>query len=127
MPTKIESTSNKNYNNFNANNEEKIKRKEKRNTTHANLNNKYLDEEEKVENRNNEKKITTNFKFATKENSVAGVAGKNNQILNSPAVSSRKNSRMRTHNIKRKSSKFDNDELKKENEEVCCTEACIVV
>ena len=127
LPTKIESTSNKNYNNFNANNEEKIKRKEKRNTTHANLNNKYLDEEEKVENRNNEKKITTNFKFATKENSVAGVAGKNNQILNSPAVSSRKNSRMRTHNIKRKSSKFDNDELKKENEEVCCTEACIVV
>lgn len=127
LPTKIESTSNKNYNNFNANNEEKIKRKEKRNTTHANLNNKYLDEEEKVENRNNEKKITTNFKFATKENSVAGVAGKNNQILNSPAVSSRKNSRMRTHNIKRRSSKFDNDELKKENEEVCCTEACIVV
>ena len=39
----------------------------------------------------------------------------------------RKNNRARTHNIKRKNSRAENaNELKRENEEICCTEACII-
>ena len=41
----------------------------------------------------------------------------------------RRNSKPRTHNMKRRSSKIENNvnELKRENEEICCTEACIII
>ena len=129
LATKLESTSNvhNNANNEKNNEKEKIKRKERRQTTH---NMKYLEEEENNINRNSpEKKI--NYKFPTKENSFEGIKGidvNNQQILNSPInESGRKNNRTRTHNVKRKNSRIENDELKKENEEVCCTEACIII
>ena len=81
-------------------------------------------------NRNSpQKKI--NYKFPTKENSFEGIKGiqdNNQQILNSPInETGRKTNRTRTHNVKRKNSRIENDELKKENEEVCCTEACIII
>jgi len=116
LPTKIENnTSVKNdYN--------EKKRKEKRENTQGN---KYTEEEKNVENRNGENKI--NYKFATKESSLEDVKGnKIQKMFNSPeAENNRKNSRTRTHNIKRKNSRVEN-EVKKENEEICCTEACYI-
>ena len=116
LPTKIENnTSVKNdYN--------EKKRKDKRENTQGN---KYTEEEKNVENRNGENKI--NYKFATKESSLEDVKGnKIQKMFNSPeAENNRKNSRTRTHNIKRKNSRVEN-EVKKENEEICCTEACYI-
>ena len=130
LATKLESTSNvlNNANNDEKEKEkEKMKRKERRQTTH---NIKHLDEEENNMNRNSpQKKI--NYKFPTKENSFEGIKGiqdNNQQILNSPInETGRITNRTRTHNVKRKNSRIENDELKKENEEVCCTEACIII
>jgi serine/threonine protein kinase len=130
LATKLESTSNvlNNANNDEKEKEkEKMKRKERRQTTH---NIKHLDEEENNMNRNSpQKKI--NYKFPTKENSFEGIKGiqdNNQQILNSPInETGRIINRTRTHNVKRKNSRIENDELKKENEEVCCTEACIII
>lgn len=130
LATKLESTSNvlNNANNEEKENEkEKMKRKERRQTTH---NIKHLDEEENNMNRNSpQKKI--NYKFPTKENSFEGIKGiqdNNQQILNSPInETGRKTNRTRTHNVKRGGGGVENDELKKENEEVCCTEACIII
>ena len=120
MQTKIESLSNIQNTDPN-NNEEKTRRKSRRENTKSNMNNKL---QENLGMRNGETKI--NYKFATKENSVEDIKNKN--ILNSPiAENGRKNSRMRTHNVKRKNSRIENEnELKKENEEICCTEACII-
>ena len=122
MQTKIESLSNIQNTDPN-NNEEKTRRKSRRENTKSNMNNKL---QENLEMRNGETKI--NYKFATKENSVEDIKNKNKNILNSPiAENGRKNSRMRTHNVKRKNSRIENEnELKKENEEICCTEACII-
>ena len=118
LPTKIENnTSIKNdYN------EKKIKRKDKRENTQAN---KYTEEEKNLDNRNGENKV--NYKFATKESSLEDIKGnKLQKMLNSPeAENNRKSSRTRTHNIKRKNSRVEN-EIKKENEEICCTEACYI-
>ena len=126
LATKLESNSILN-NNLNNDDKEKIKRKERRQTTH-NVINKYLEEEEKNNDRNNDKKI--NYKFPTKENSLEGGKGitgnKNQQGFNSPE-SGRRNNRTRTHTVKKKNSRYENDELKKETEEVCCTEACIII
>ena len=120
MQTKIESLSNIQNTDPN-NNEEKTRRKSRRENTKSNMNNKL---QENLGMRNGETKI--NYKFATKENSVEDIKNKN--ILNSPiAENGRKNSRLRTHNVKRKNSRIENEnELKKENEEICCTEACII-
>ena len=122
MQTKIESLSNIQNTDPN-NNEEKTRRKSRRENTKSNMNNKL---QENLEMRNGETKI--NYKFATKENSVEDIKNKNKNILNSPiAENGRKNSRLRTHNVKRKNSRIENEnELKKENEEICCTEACII-
>ena len=122
MQTKIESLSNIQNTDPN-NNEEKTRRKSRRENTKSNINNKI---QENLEMRNGETKI--NYKFATKENSVEDIKNKNKNILNSPiAENGRKNSRLRTHNVKRKNSRIENEnELKKENEEICCTEACII-
>ena len=122
MQTKIESLSNIQNTDPN-NNEEKTRRKSRRENTKSNMNNKI---QENLEMRNGETKI--NYKFATKENSVEDINNKNKNILNSPiAENGRKNSRLRTHNVKRKNSRIENEnELKKENEEICCTEACII-
>ena len=118
LPTKIENnTSIKNdYN------EKKIKRIDKRENTQAN---KYTEEEKNLDNRNGENKV--NYKFATKESSLEDIKGnKLQKMLNSPeAENNRKSSRTRTHNIKRKNSRVEN-EIKKENEEICCTEACYI-
>ena len=122
MQTKIESLSNIQNTDPN-NNEEKTRRKSRRENTKSNMNNKI---QENLEMRNGETKI--NYKFATKENSVEDIKNKNKNVLNSPiAENGRKNSRLRTHNVKRKNSRIENEnELKKENEEICCTEACII-
>ena len=122
MQTKIESLSNIQNTDPN-NNEEKTRRKSRRENTKSNMNNKI---QENLGMRNGETKI--NYKFATKENSVEDIKNKNKNILNSPiAENGRKNSRLRTHNVKRKNSRIENEnELKKENEEICCTEACII-
>ena len=122
MQTKIESLSNIQNTDPN-NNEEKTRRKSRRENTKSNMNNKL---QENLGMRNGETKI--NYKFATKENSVEDIKNKNKNILNSPiAENGRKNSRLRTHNVKRKNSRIENEnELKKENEEICCTEACII-
>ena len=122
MQTKIESLSNIQNTDPN-NNEEKTRRKSRRENTKSNMNNKI---QENLGMRNGETKI--NYKFATKENSVEDINNKNKNILNSPiAENGRKNSRLRTHNVKRKNSRIENEnELKKENEEICCTEACII-
>ena len=119
LPTKLE-------NNTDIKNEiyieKKIKRNEKKENTQIK---KYAEEEKNLENRNGETKI--NYKFATKENSLEDTKGKKFQkMFNSPETdNNRKNSRTRTHNIKRRSSRVENN-LKKENEEICCTEACFI-
>ena len=122
MQTKIESLSNIQNTDPN-NNEEKTRRKSRRENTKSNMNNKI---QENLGMRNGETKI--NYKFATKENSVEDIKNKNKNVLNSPiAENGRKNSRLRTHNVKRKNSRIENEnELKKENEEICWTEACII-
>ena len=94
-------------------NEENRKRREKRETTNNDNNNI----------NNSEMKI--GYKYATKENSYE----------NNKNDFSRKNIRSRTHNSKRKMSRIEenknniddvNNELKRENDEVCCTEACFI-
>ena len=120
LATKLDSNSNEKE-------KEKTKRKERRQTTH---NMKHLDEEEKNNINRNSPQKKINYKFPTKENSFEGIKGiqdNNQEILNSPInETGRKTNRTRTHNVKRKSSRIE-DELKKENEEVCCTEACIII
>ena len=68
-----------------------------------------------------------NYKYQTNENSSEdGKVNKNKKVLNSPEKS-RKGNRSKTHNnYKRKSTRGENNELKKENEEICCTEACTI-
>ena len=124
MQTKVDNMTNILNTDIN-NNEEKTKRKSKKEKT--NVTGKYKDNN-KLDARNEEMKI--NYKFATKENSVEGAKNKNQKMLNSPVMENgRKANRYRTHNLRRRNSLPDNDkenELKKENEEICCTEACII-
>ena len=71
-----------------------------------------------------------NYKFVTKENSIEENKNKTHRMFNSPEIgNNRRNSKPRTHNMKRRSSKIENNvnELKRENEEICCTEACIII
>ena len=121
LQTKMENISNIQHTNTNTINEELTRRKSKKEITKPNLNNK---EENKLKPKNSDNKL--NYKFATKENSIEDNKNRNQRVFNSPVVdNARKNSRARTHNIKRKTSRNDdNNELKRENEEVCCTEAC---
>ena len=122
LQTKIENISNIQHTNTNTVNEELTKRKSSRKETNKNNE----EDKNKLKQRNSDNKI--NYKFATKENSIEDSKNKNQKMLNSPVMENgRKNSRARTHNIKRKNSRADNNnELKRENEEVCCTEACII-
>lgn len=125
--SKFESFSNIQNTDIN-NNEEKTKKKFKRDNVKANTNVRYK-EDIKLEDRNQNIKI--NYKFATKESSLNELKNKNQKILNTPErETGRKNNRTRTHNIKRKNSKIENEDgnnkLKKENEEICCTEACVI-
>jgi hypothetical protein len=128
LQTKIENISNIQHTNTNTINDELTKRKSSRKeTSKNNYNNKNNEEDKnKLRQRNNDNKI--NYKFATKENSIEDAKNKNQKILNSPGMETgRKNNRARTHNIKRKNSRAENaNELKRENEEICCTEACVI-
>ena len=129
LQTKIENISNIQHTNTNTINDELTKRRSsKKETNKNNFNNKNNEEENnnKLKQRNSDNKI--NYKFATKENSIEDAKNKNQKMVNSPVMENgRKNNRARTHNIKRKNSRAENNnELKRENEEICCTEACVI-
>ena len=132
LPTKVENfttiQNNQNNNQNVAQDGEKEKEKAKRrrirrDSTLVNYNNRDI-EAEQQDDRNDEMKI--NYKYQTNENSAEDEkVNKNKKVLNSPEKS-RKGNRSRTHNNKRRSTRVDNNELKKENEEICCTEACTI-
>ena len=133
LPTKVENfttiQNNQNNNQNVAQDGEKEKEKAKRrrirrDSTLVNYNNRDI-EAEQQDDRNDEMKI--NYKYQTNENSAEDEkVNKNKKVLNSPEKS-RKGNKSRTHNnYKRKSTRGENNELKKENEEICCTEACTI-
>ena len=79
-------------------------------------------------NMNNNSEMKINYKFATKENSIQESKNRKNNT-------SRKNNRSKTHNNNRRRSRFEsnktlnnnvNDELRRENDAVCCSEACVI-
>ena len=125
LHTKIENVSNFQHTNTNTINEEITRRKSKFEST---KNNKFFERENKLKERNETMK--GNYKFVTKENSIEENKNKTHRMFNSPEIgNNRRNSKARTHNMKRRSSKIENNinELKRENEEICCTEACIII
>ena len=125
LHTKIENVSNFQHTNTNTINEEITRRKSKFESA---KNNKFFERENKLKERNETMK--GNYKFVTKENSIEENKNKTHRMFNSPEIgNNRRNSKPRTHNMKRRSSKIENNvnELKRENEEICCTEACIIL
>ena len=125
LHTKIENVSNFQHTNTNTINEEITRRKSKFESA---KNNKFFERENKLKERNETMK--GNYKFVTKENSIEENKNKTHRMFNSPEIgNNRRNSKARTHNTKRRSSKIENNvnELKRENEEICCTEACIII
>ena len=125
LHTKIENVSNFQHTNTNTINEEITRRKSKFESA---KNNKFFERENKLKERNETMK--GNYKFVTKENSIEENKNKTHRMFNSPEIgNNRRNSKTRTHNMKRRSSKIENNvnELKRENEEICCTEACIII
>ena len=125
LHTKIENVSNFQHTNTNTINEEITRRKSKFESA---KNNKFFERENKLKERNETMK--GNYKFVTKENSIEENKNKTHRMFNSPEIgNNRRNSKPRTHNMKRRSSKIENNvnELKRENEEICCTEACIII
>ena len=125
LHTKIENVSNFQHTNTNTINEEITRRKSKFEST---KNNKFFERENRLKERNETMK--GNYKFVTKENSIEENKNKTHRMFNSPEIGNNKrNSKARTHNMKRRSSKIENNvnELKRENEEICCTEACIII
>ena len=125
LHTKIENVSNFQHTNTNTINEEITRRKSKFEST---KNNKFFERENRLKERNETMK--GNYKFVTKENSIEENKNKTHRMFNSPEIgNNRRNSKPRTHNMKRRSSKIENNvnELKRENEEICCTEACIII
>ena len=84
--------------------------------------NKYFDEE--IIHKSKTKELKENYKFATKESSLEG--NNNFKRFNSNNfINGRRNSRHRSSNHnRRKNGKENDNSLRKENEEVCCSEAC---
>ena len=125
LHTKIENVSNFQHTNTNTINEEITRKKSKFESA---KNNKFFERENKLKERNETMK--GNYKFVTKENSIEENKNKTHRMFNSPEIgNNRRNSKARTHNMKRRSSRIENNvnELKRENEEICCTEACIII
>ena len=125
LHTKIENVSNFQHTNTNTINEEITRRKSKFESA---KNNKFFERENRLKERNETMK--GNYKFVTKENSIEENKNKTHRMFNSPEIgNNRRNSKARTHNMKRRSSRIENhiNELKRENEEICCTEACIII
>ena len=125
LHTKIENVSNFQHTNTNTINEEITRRKSKFESAKKN---KFFERENRLKERNETMK--GNYKFVTKENSIEENKNKTHRMFNSPEIgNNRRNSKARTHNMKRRSSKIENNinELKRENEEICCTEACIII
>ena len=119
---KIENTSNFQYTNTNTINEEITRRKSKFESA---KNNNLFESPNKLKERNEGHK--NSYKFVTKENSIEGNIIKNQHMFHSPDVGHKRSSKSKTHNVRRKSSIHkNNDELKRENEEICCTEACVI-
>ena len=85
---------------------------------------KYLDEE--ALRKNKTKELKENYKFATKESSLEG--NNNYRHFNSNNyINGKRSSRHRSSNhIKKKNGKEREHKLNKENEEVCCSEACLI-
>jgi serine/threonine protein kinase len=89
---------------------------------------KYLEEE--IIHKTKTKDLKNNYKFATKESSLEG-NNNNYKRLNNNIINGRKNSRHRSsnhnhNNNRRNDSKENENKIPKDNEEVCCTEACII-
>ena len=119
---KIENTSNFQYTNTNTINEEITRRKSKFESA---KNNNLFESPNKLKERNEGHR--NSYKFVTKENSIEGNIIKNQHMFHSPDVGHKRSSKSKTHNVRRKSSIHkNNDELKRENEEICCTEACVI-
>ena len=119
---KIENTSNFQYTNTNTINEEITRRKSKFESA---KNNNFFESPNKLKERNEGHR--NSYKFVTKENSIEGNIIKNQHMFHSPDVGHKRSSKSKTHNVRRKSSIHkNNDELKRENEEICCTEACVI-
>ena len=84
--------------------------------------NKYLDEEKIGNNKTRELKV--NNKFATKESSLEG--NNNYKKFNSNNINSRRNSKHKNSNNNIRKNSENGNELKKENEEICCSQACTI-
>ena len=97
---------------------------EKKVKINSNKFNKYLDEE--TIHKNKTKELKENYKFATKESSLEG--NNNFKHFNSNNfINGRRNSRHRSSNHNKRKHEKENDKSPlKENEEVCCSEACYI-
>ena len=70
------------------------------------------------------KEIKSSYKFATKDSSLEG------KNLNNNGINSNKkhSSNHRSNNHRRRTNRRENEgELQRENEEVCCSEACVII
>jgi hypothetical protein len=74
--------------------------------------------------KNKSKEIKSSYKFATKESSLDGKNLNNNALNNNK----RHTSRHRSNSHRKRSNRRENEgELQRENEEVCCSEACVII
>ena len=113
---------------------ESIDKEEVKEKNSVNNRNKYLDKE--ILYRSKTKELKDNNKYATKESSVKG--NNNNNIntnnnferFNTNYITERRNNRHKNtnHNKRKNQRESENKEHKKskDNEEICCTEACII-
>jgi hypothetical protein len=70
------------------------------------------------------REIKSSYKFATKESSLDG-KNLNKNIINS---NKKHSSKHKSNNHRRRTNRRENeDELQRENEEVCCSETCIII
>ena len=74
--------------------------------------------------KNKSKEIKSSYKFATKESSLDG-KNLNNNVMNS---NKKHTNNHKSNSHRRRSNRREYEgELQRENEEVCCTEACIII
>ena len=120
--------------------DESIDEEEEKEKNYMDNINKYLDKE--ILHKSKTKDLKANYKYATKESSVDGNINNNiNNInsnnnsnfkrFNSNYINGRRNSRHKNtnnHNKRKNHRDHENKEHKKskDNEEICCTEACII-
>ena len=80
--------------------------------------------EDGVFHKSKNKEIKSSYKFATKESSLDGKNLNNNAINNNK----RHTSRHRSNSHRKRNNRRENEgDLQRENEEVCCSEACVII